>query len=178
MSDALKNSLALLAVLLSSAACGDAPAPPPVPSQPPVVSPPAVTRPAGAPSPSAPVTGLPVPFESEGACPFECCVYRTWTVERATDVRAARQKGAPVAFAVKAGEKVEALTGVVVVSRPGRARVSRDATIEGLGALKAGDEVAVLLRWGRASGWSGTPARRAAARWGRSRHGRGRGSPS
>jgi hypothetical protein len=79
-----------------------------------------------------------------GACPFECCVYRTWSVRRATDVRATRQKDAPVAFTVPAGAKVEALTGVVVVSRPGRARASREVAIEGLGTLHAGDEVSVL----------------------------------
>lgn len=96
------------------------------------------------PPPSAASGGAPVPYESEGACPFECCVYRTWTVQRATDVRAAREKGSPVAFTVQTGEKVEALTGVVVVSRPGRARAPRDVAIEGLGTLRAGDEVAVL----------------------------------
>jgi hypothetical protein len=96
------------------------------------------------PAPSASSPGLPVPFESQGACPFECCVYRTWSVERATGVRAAREKGAPVAFTVRPGDKVEALTGVVVVSRPGRARAPRDVAVEGLGTLRAGDEVSVL----------------------------------
>jgi hypothetical protein len=96
-------------------------------------------------SPGAPPTAaLPVPFESEGACPFECCVYRTWSVQRATDVRGARQKDAPVAFTLPAGGKVEALTGVVVVSRLGRARASREVAIEGLGTLRAGDEATVL----------------------------------
>jgi hypothetical protein len=33
---------------------------------------------------------------------------------------------------------------VVVVSRPGRARASREVAIEGLGTLHAGDEVSVL----------------------------------
>ena len=87
---------------------------------------------------------MPIPFESEGACPFECCVYRTWDVRSATEIRAARKADAPVAFTLKPGEKVEALTGVVVVTRPGRALAPRDTTIEGLGAVRAGEELSVL----------------------------------
>jgi hypothetical protein len=103
--------------------------------------------PAGSPGPvgraePAPST-LPVPYESAGACPFECCTYRTWTVRRATDVRASRRAGAPAAFRVSAGEKVEALTGVVVVDKPGRGRAPHDVTLEGL-PLRSGDEVVVL----------------------------------
>jgi hypothetical protein len=105
-------------------------------------------RPAASPGPAVPNTTSPaalrVPFESEGACPFECCVYRTWSVRLATDVRATRDREAPIAFRLSPGAKVEALTGVVVVSRPGRARASRDVAVEGLGTLHAGDEVSVL----------------------------------
>jgi hypothetical protein len=119
------------------AGCREAPAARAVESPPP-----AVANTPRAPSSSTAV--LPVPFESVGACPFECCVYRTWTVRRATDVRATRERDAPVAFTPPAGEKVEALTGVVVVSRPGRARASREVAIEGLGTLRPGDEVSVL----------------------------------
>ena len=103
-----------------------------------------VESPPAAPRPSAAAASLAVPFESDGACPFECCVYRTWSVLRATDFRATRDKSAAVAFSVPAGTKVEALTGVVVVSRAGRARASRDVSVEGLGTLRAGDEVSVL----------------------------------
>ena len=27
-----------------------------------------------------------LPYESPGACPFECCTYRTWTVEAHTEL--------------------------------------------------------------------------------------------
>lgn len=90
-----------------------------------------------------PPTGVPVPYEARGACPFECCTYRTWSVERPTEVRSARDAGAAIAFRLAAGEKVEALTGVVVVSRPGRGRAPRDAPVQGM-PLRAGDEVAIL----------------------------------
>jgi hypothetical protein len=86
---------------------------------------------------------LPIPYVSEGACPFECCTYRTWTVERATDARVERRTGAPISFTMRTGDKVEALTGAVLVSRPGRARAPRDLALEKL-RLRAGDEVSVL----------------------------------
>jgi hypothetical protein len=88
-------------------------------------------------------SGPPVPFEAVGACPFECCIYREWTVERATGVRADRRADAAVVFTLQPGERAEAVTGVVVVSKPGRARAPRDLEVEGL-RLGRGDEVAVL----------------------------------
>ena len=140
-------ALTIAMALVLSAACREAPparsaeSPPAGPHTPAAPLPSATPVP---PRPSAATGTLPVPFESEGACPFECCVYRTWTVQRATDVRASRESGAPVAFTLQPGEKVEALTGVVVVTRPGRGRAPRDVAVEGLGALRAGDEVSVL----------------------------------
>jgi hypothetical protein len=90
------------------------------------------------------VAGVPIPFESEGACPFECCVYRTWEARRAIDVRAGRDARAPVAFSLEPGDTADALTGVVVVTRAGRARAPKDVQIDGLGKVRAGEEVAVL----------------------------------
>jgi hypothetical protein len=97
-------------------------------------------------APARPATlgsALPMPFVSEGACPFECCIYREWTVERATDTRVERKEGAPVSFTLRPGDKVQALTGAVVVSRAGRARAPRDMKLQDL-TLRAGDEVSVL----------------------------------
>jgi hypothetical protein len=136
----------IVAIVVLSAGCRETP-----PARP-VESPAAVSSPTAAPRPETPavppadvvMAGLPVPFESEGACPFECCVYRTWSVERPTDVRTARDTGAPTLFTVQPGDTVEALTGVVVVSTPGRARAARDVQVEGLGAVRSGEEVAVL----------------------------------
>ena len=65
--------------------------------------------------------GPPVPFEDEGACPFEACVYRVWIAREPVVVRTERRTDAPVAFGVAAQEKVEAVTGVVVTVRAGRA---------------------------------------------------------
>lgn len=60
-----------------------------------------------------------VPYENPGACPFECCTYRDWTVERDTDVFRDYRGKTPVAFRVRRGEKVVALTGVVVTTKLG-----------------------------------------------------------
>ena len=120
-----------------AAGCREAPPARPVES-------PRAAMPTPAATPVAAAQELPIPFESEGACPFECCVYRTWSVERTTEVRESRAASAPVAFTLRPPEKVEAETGVVVVSRPGRARAPRDVKVEGLGELRQGDEVAVL----------------------------------
>ena len=61
-----------------------------------------------------------MPFEDVGACPFEGCVYREWTARRPVAIRSARRADAPILFRVKAGEKVTALTGVVITVRAGR----------------------------------------------------------
>ena len=71
----------------------------------------------------------PVPFEDAGACPFEGCVYREWTAKAVVIVRVERRRDAPVSFSLQAGEKVTALTGVVVTLRPGRVEFRQPKTL-------------------------------------------------
>lgn len=71
----------------------------------------------------------PLPYESLGACPFECCTYRTWTVEADTDILAERKDSASASFLVRRGQRVEGVTGVVVTASLGRAVVRRTSTI-------------------------------------------------
>ncbi len=52
-------------------------------------------------------------FVREGACPFECCVYRTWHAEAAIPVRARPEPSAPVVDTLPPGEDFEALGGHV-----------------------------------------------------------------
>ncbi len=78
----------------------------------------------------------PLPFEDHGACPFECCTYRGWTVETTTELRAARSLQAPVVFSVKPGENVVGLNGVVVTRKPGRAVVVEHISSMGLLVLQ------------------------------------------
>ena len=42
----------------------------------------------------APQKPPPLPYESPGVCPFECCMYRTWTVEKDTRVLDVRRDSA------------------------------------------------------------------------------------
>jgi len=80
-----------------------------------------------------------------GACPFECCTYRQWTANAPIIVLTARRRNAPVAFRLKAGETVQGLTGVVVTTRAGAAKVFRATTV---GARRAkaspGDQLLLL----------------------------------
>ena len=61
----------------------------------------------------------PATFIDRGACPFECCVYRTWQTRADTVAYARPDRGAPVVGRLKAGAPVEAVTGEVH-SRPVR----------------------------------------------------------
>ncbi len=120
----------LAAALAAAGACGQ-PAPAPQ-----TVTPPA-----------SQALAPPLPFEDEGACPFEGCTYREWTAREAIAVRRERDEAAPVAFRVAARETVSAVTGVVVTTAPGEFRV-REAyemfTRDGGLPMKPGDVVHLL----------------------------------
>jgi hypothetical protein len=64
----------------------------------------------------------PVPYEDIGACPFECCVYREWIANAAVTVLRERRMGSEAAFTLNKGDRVQAITGVVVTRQPGRVR--------------------------------------------------------
>ena len=91
----------------------------------------AVTAP-GRSAAAPPIQAPKMPYLDWGACPFECCTYRRWTATRDTPVLRERRHGSPVAFRVRSGASITALTGVVVTSSPGRARAH--------GAFTLGDE--------------------------------------
>ena len=76
----------------------------------------------------------PLPYFDHGACPFECCTYRDWVAEakhQAVDSYLADGAGRrkPV-FTVAKGERVTAMSGVVITRRAGEVRVIRAGTIE------------------------------------------------
>jgi len=64
--------------------------------------------------------GPPIPYEDVGACPFEGCVYRDWIANAPVTVRADRRTDARIAFTLKKGEHVQAITGIVITVKPGR----------------------------------------------------------
>ena len=51
--------------------------------------------------------------EDRGACPFDCCVYRTWNTKADTVVYAEPKRNARIVGLLKAGAAVEAVTGEV-----------------------------------------------------------------
>ena len=80
-------------------------------------------------APAAPT----LPYVDAGACPFECCIYRDWVAEapfQAVEYWSPDGSGRrkPV-FGIAKGERVTAMSGVVITTRAGEARVTRAATI-------------------------------------------------
>lgn len=89
----------------------------------------------------------PTPYYDRGACPFECCSYRTWTVDKPTVVRTAMKDSAPVAFRLRKGEKVRGLTGTVITTRPGIATVVKSIE-DSTWRIQAGERVYILTNQG------------------------------
>jgi len=73
--------------------------------------------------------GPPVPYEDVGACPFEGCVYREWIANAQVDVRSGRRPNDPIAYTLRAGDRVQALTGIVVTIKPGRVQFKAQADL-------------------------------------------------
>ena len=84
-----------------------------------------------------------MPFVDKGACPFECCTYREWTVDKATVIRSAMKDSSPVALRLKKGERVRGLTGTVITSQAGEVRVLKRTKIGKLTA-QPGDTLYLL----------------------------------
>jgi hypothetical protein len=90
-------------------------------------------------SPPVKYEGPPLPFEDEGACPFEGCTYREWTATANVTVLRERRQDAPVAFELMKGARVTALTGVVVTVVPGIVQLDQATDVEtGQGAIHLG----------------------------------------
>lgn len=84
-----------------------------------------------------------MPFVDNGACPFECCTYRSWTVDKPTVVKSAMRDAASVAFRLRKGDRVKGLTGAVITSQPGEVRVLKRTKIGKLTA-QPGDTLYLL----------------------------------
>ncbi len=69
-------------------------------------------------------------YEDFGACPFECCVYRRWTVKADTIFYKDRSTNSAVVFRAKKGEHVTGMTGVVITLQPGKALVKKATTLD------------------------------------------------
>lgn len=60
-----------------------------------------------------------LPYKDIGACPFECCVYDRWTANKSTNIFSTMEAKSAIAFKVAKGEKITALTGVVITEQAG-----------------------------------------------------------
>jgi hypothetical protein len=84
-----------------------------------------------------------MPFVDKGACPFECCTYREWTVDKPIAIRSAMRDGSSIAFRLKKGERVRGLTGSVITSQAGEVRVLKRTKI-GRFTAQPGDTLYLL----------------------------------
>jgi hypothetical protein len=99
--------------------------------------------------------GPPIPFDDEGACPFEGCVYREWTTNAPVQVLTERRQDAPVAFELAKGARVTALTGVVSTVVPGIVELTEPlevATGQGTIPMRAGEVFYLLTYQGEGFG--------------------------
>jgi hypothetical protein len=90
----------------------------------------------------------PSSFIDEGACPFECCTYREWTVKADTPLHAKPNDTAKIIGKARKGTKVQGLTGLVIVTKPGQIEVLRPHTGESGRAYRPGDTVWVYTERG------------------------------
>jgi hypothetical protein len=86
-----------------------------------------------------------VPYDNPGACPFECCTYREWTVKSETRILVDRRDEAATSFLVRTGERVVGVTGVVTTLTFGRVRVERETQLGVLETpVRPGDQILLL----------------------------------
>jgi len=91
--------------------------------------------------------GPPVPFADKGACPFECCTYRQWTVKEPTAVHISMNDKSSIAFRVRSGDKVRGLTGTVITEKAGIAEAIKGNVQDGV-RLRSGDRIYLLTNLG------------------------------
>ncbi len=77
-----------------------------------------------------------LPFVDKGACPFECCTYREWSVIKPTAIRTGMSDRSAVLFKVAKDEKVSGVTGVVITTRAGIARVLKNTKVGNVNVSK------------------------------------------
>lgn len=70
-----------------------------------------------------------VPFLDWNACPFEGCTYREWKANKSVPLYDTWQKKRKRIGTVSPGEKVVAVTGVVITYKPGLIRMERDYSL-------------------------------------------------
>lgn len=87
-------------------------------------------------------------ISEKGACPFECCTYREWTVVTDTLLLEKPNDSAKLVGKAVKGTTVKGLTGIVTVTKPGKLEVLRDHTSESGHSYKQGDTVWIYTERG------------------------------
>jgi hypothetical protein len=87
-----------------------------------------------------------LPYYDWGACPFECCTYRTWTAKENVVIKKHRNKNSPVLYTIQKGDNVQGLTGVVITKKYGRIKALKPITLDKQQpiSLKPGDVIYTL----------------------------------
>jgi hypothetical protein len=67
-----------------------------------------------------------VPYFDWNACPFEGCAYRQWTAKKPIPVYNTWKENRQTIAQLSPGDKVVAVTGVVITFKPGIIRMDRD----------------------------------------------------
>jgi hypothetical protein len=98
--------------------------------------------------PAKAAKGPTLPFSDVGACPFECCRYGPWTARVRQRAYKARTAAAGVAFMVRPGEQVDALTGMVITRKAGLVIVRKQTTFDDNFTVPAGAKLFVLHGFG------------------------------
>jgi hypothetical protein len=89
-----------------------------------------------------------LPFFDWNACPFEGCKYGPWTAKKPVMVYDTWKHSRKVAAKLAEGDKVVAITGVVITYQPGIIRMDRDQPQDG---LKQGDLIYTYAYRGEAA---------------------------
>lgn len=89
---------------------------------------------------------LPKTFIDKGACPFECCSYRTWKAEKDVEIYE-RARGTKVVDRIKKGDSLEGMTGEVE-SEPILVAVINDHVDDNGNQFSKGDKFYLLTYLG------------------------------
>jgi hypothetical protein len=69
-----------------------------------------------------------MPYLDWNACPFECCTYQNWIATDTVNIHRSRSEASPTAYRIAPRETVRGLTGVVVTTRLGIAKILKPTT--------------------------------------------------
>ena len=77
-----------------------------------------------------------LPYFDWGACPYETCAYKEWTVHKAVVVYDTWKPERREVASLHSGEALTGITGVVITYRPGSVRMDRDLPEQKLNAAR------------------------------------------